>query len=166
MTKYERQMKSMLSYYEIDFGGTRDEKMNKKDLQKFINTLNSNYDAQVVQDILSKIRDKFKNKPQDEESDDPFFSSLDSARNEGDEGDETENRFPLDLNALSKGKGLSNKGNGKNPFGLNPEIEMFINWLSDLLYSADHKVVIRESEDGQTTNIELQKIKKRGGRKK
>ena len=53
------------------------------------------------------------------------------------------------------------------PFGMNPDIEMFINWLSDLLYSADHKVVIKESEDGQTTNIELQKIKKkRGGRKK
>lgn len=163
MTKYERQMKSMLSYYEIDFGGNRDEKMNKRDLQKFINTLNSNYDAQVVQDILSKIKDKFKNKPQDEESDDPFFSSLDSTNKED---GEQENPFPLDLNALSKGMGFPNGGIGKNPFGLNPEIEMFINWLSDLLYSADHKVIVRESEDGKTTNIELQKIKKRGGRKK
>lgn len=162
MTKRERQMKSMLNYYQIDMGGVRDEKLSKKDQKKFLDTLNQNYDAQMVQDVLSKIKDKLKgNKPLDEESDDPFFDKL---------KDETENReqplFPFDLNSLQNGLGPLSAGN-KMPFGMNPDIEMFINWLSDLLYSADHKVVIKESEDGQTTNIELQKIKKkRGGRKK
>jgi hypothetical protein len=48
---------------------------------------------------------------------------------------------------------------------LNPEIEQFITWVSDLLYSADHRVVI--SEEGEVTHIRLEKIKKkRGGRKK
>jgi hypothetical protein len=48
---------------------------------------------------------------------------------------------------------------------LNPEIEKFITWISDLLYSADHKVVI--TEEGNITNVRLEKIKKkRGGRKK
>ena len=166
MTKHERQIKSMLNYYEIDMGGSKDEKLSKREQKKFLDNLNSNLDSYAVQDILSKIKDKIKgNKPKDdEESEDPFFDNI-----KGQSDDETsspENPFPLDMNSISKA--FSNvPNNGKMPFGFNPEIEMFINWISDLLYSADHKVVIKESDDGLTTNIELQKIKKkRGGRKK
>lgn len=154
----------MLSYYEIDFGGKRDEKMNKKDLQKFINTFNSNYDAQVIQDILGKIKDKFKNRNQ-EENDDPFFNSLDSIKNnENEDGTSDENQidFPsLSTNSFGKGKlpfGLN------PPFGMNPDIENFINWISDTLYSSDHKVII--TEENGITNIRLEKIKKKGGGKK
>lgn len=165
MTKAEKQLKSMLSYYQIDMGGSKDEKLSKRDQKKFLDSLNTNYDAHTVQDIMSKIRDKIKdNKPQDEESDDTFFDSIKGKSDE--ELPSPENPFPLDMNSISKA--FSNiPNNGKMPFGMNPEIEMFINWISDLLYSADHKVVIKESEDGLITNIELQKIKKkRGGRKK
>ena len=166
MTKYERHMKSMLDYYQIDTGSGKDEKMSKREQKKFLDTLNSHYDAQTVQDILSKIRDKIKgNKPpQEEESDDPFFDSIKGKSDE--ENTSPENQFPLDMNSISKAFGNNPLG-GKSPFNFNPEIEMFINWISDLLYSADHKVVIKESDDGLTTIIELQKIKKkRGGRKK
>lgn len=160
MTKHERQIKSMLNYYQIDMGGRRDEKMSKRDQKKFLDNLNASYDAHIVQDILSKIKDKIKgNNPKDEESEDPFFDSIQGQSDE--ESNSPENPFPLDMNSISKAFG------NKMPFGMNPEIEMFINWISDLLYSADHKVVIKESDDGLTTNIELQKIKKkRGGRKK
>lgn len=165
MTKHERQIKSMLNYYQIDTGGNKDEKLSKREQKKFLDNLNENYDAQTVQDILQKVRDKLKgNKPQDEDSDDPFFDSIKGRDDE--ESNIPENPFPLDMNSISKAFGNVQHG-GKNPFGLNPDIEMFINWISDLLYSADHKVVIKESDDGLTTNIELQKIKKkRGGRKK
>lgn len=158
MTKYEKKIKSMLSYYQIDMTGGKDEKMSKKDQKKFLDTLNTNYDTHTVQDMLSKIKDKLKDsrKEEDEESDDPFFDSL------RDKNEDKDDLFPQDLNSLSNKKFDKNK----LPFGMNPEIEMFINWLSDLLYSADHKVIVRESDDGQTTNIELQKIKKKGGRKK
>ena len=165
MTNAEKQMKSMLNYYQIDMGGKKDEKMNKREQKKFLDTLNANYDAHTVQDILSKIKDKFKNnKSKEEESDDPFFDNI--RGNSEEETPTPENPFPLDMNSISKA--FSNVPNsGKMPFGMNPEIEMFINWISDLLYSADHKVVIKESDDGLTTNIELQKIKKKkGGRKK
>lgn len=160
MTKHERQMKSMLNYYQIETGGGKDEKMSKRDQKKFLDNLNAAYDTYAVQDILSKIKDKIKgNKPQDEESDDPFFDNIKSKSDE--ETPTPENPFPLDMNAISKAFG------GKMPFDMNPEIEMFINWISDLLYSADHKVVIKESDDGLTTHIELQRLKKkRGGRKK
>jgi hypothetical protein len=165
MTNGEKQLRSMLNYYQIELGGNKDEKMSKREQKKFLDNLNSAYDAYAVQDILSKIKDKIKgNKPPEEESDDPFFDSIKGKSD--DESNAPENPFPLDMNSISKA--FSNiPNNGKMPFGMNPEIEMFINWLSDLLYSADHKVVVRESDDGLTTNIELQKIKKkRGGRKK
>lgn len=160
----ETQMKSMLNYYQIDMGGGRDEKMSKREQKKFLDSLNSNLDSYAVQDIFSKIKDKMTgNNPKDEESDDPFFDNI---KGSDDETPTPENQFPLDLNAISKAFGVP-PNNGKIPFGLNPEIEMFINWMSDLLYSADHTVVIKESEDGKITYIELQKIKKkRGGRKK
>lgn len=165
MTNGEKQLRSMLNYYHIDLGGTKDEKMSKREQKKFLDNLNANFDAYAVQDILQKVRDKLKgNKPQDEESDDPFFDNI-----KGQSDEETpmpENPFPLDMNSISKAFG-NIPNNGQLPFGMNPEIEKFISWISDTLYSADHKVVIKESEDGQTTHIELQKIKKkRGGRKK
>lgn len=162
MTKREKQIQSMLNYYGISMGGTRNEKMSKTEQKKFLDSFNGHYDAQTVQDILSKIKDKFKNNNpiENEESDDPFFDKLRDKSNE-----ESMPPFPLDLNSLS-GRRIG-YDDFKSSFGLNPDIENFINWLSDLLYSADHKVVIKESEDGQTTHIELQKIKKkRGGRKK
>lgn len=160
MTKHERQIKSMLNYYQIDMGSGKDEKMSKTAQKKFLDNFNSAYDAQTVQDIFQKVRDKLKgNTPPDEESDDPFFDSIKGKSDE--ETPTPENPFPLDMNSISKAFG------NKMPFGMNPEIEMFINWISDLLYSADHKVVIKESDDGLTTIVELQKIKKkRGGRKK
>lgn len=162
MTKRERQIQSMLNYYGIDMGGTRDEKMNKKEKQKFLDSFLQNYDARVVEDVLSKLKDKLDlDKPEsggDPENDDPFFDSL--KKNEDDA--QKESFFPLDMNSLSGRKlGLNE---GQNPFGLNPDIERFIMWISDVLYSADHKVIITE-ENGET-NIKLQKIKKRGGRKK
>jgi len=165
MTKHERQIKSMLNYYQIDMGSGKDEKMSKTAQKKFLDNLNSAYDAQTVQDIFQKVRDKLKgNKPQDEESDDPFFDSIKGKSDE--ETPTPENPFPLDMNSISKAFGDYSKIGGM-PFGMNPEIEKFINWISDTLYSADHKVIIKESDDGQITYIELQKIKKkRGGRKK
>lgn len=141
----------MLNYYQIDMGGTRDEKLNKKEKKDFLDRLNASYDAHTVHDILSKIRDKFQNKPQeDDEEKDPFFDSL----KDSDEFRKEEPLFPPGGMGFHKDE----------PFGINPEIEKFLDWMTNLLYSADHKVII--SEEGDITNIKLQKIKKRGGRKK
>ncbi len=155
-------MKSMLNYYQIDMGGKKDEKMNKDDKEKFLDILNANYDVHTVNDILNKIRNK--SKPSDEEgSIDPTDEFFDPMQDEPFKDDEDlPSSFPKDPNSNS------NRRIGyDDPFmGFNPEIEKFISWVSNLLYSADHKVIIRESPDGKTTNIELHKIKKRGGRKK
>jgi hypothetical protein len=163
MTNREKQIESMLNYYGIQMSGDRDEKMTKKDQKNFLDRLNSNYDAHMVQDILSKISDKFKNKKDDfdEENDDPFFKNLNK------DSGEFDNPFPMDPNSHSDRR-IGYNDNEMQNFGfgsLNPEIEKFIGWISDLLYSADHKVTI--TEEGGITNVRLEKIKKkRGGRKK
>jgi hypothetical protein len=160
MTKQERKIKSMLNYYEIDMGGSKDEKMTKAEKKKFIDTLNNYYDAHTVNDILDKIRNKTKSSDEEEPTDEFFDPMQDEPFNDD---EEESKQFPKDLN--SHFKNIPPFG-GMNQLPLNPEIERFISWISDLLYSADHKVVIKESPDGKTTNIELHKIKKRGGRKK
>jgi hypothetical protein len=171
MTSREKKLKSMLNYYGIDMTPTKDESLTKRDLQKFLKRINDSYDSQMAQDIFKKIRDKLTDQinPKDDEESDPFFDSLREQGKDGSKDDNMDSLFPPDLNALS-GRGLGeDDGLGKRPLGINPEIEMFLEWLTDTLYSADHKVVVRESEDGLTTHIELQKItgkKKRGGRKK
>jgi len=160
MTKRERQLKSMLNYFEIDMGGTRNEKMTKQDTKNFFDKFNSIYDGYTVEEIIKKIRDKQTDDIDNEEDKDPFFDSLkDETDGKSDTGDRQNpffNNFkpPFDFGS-------------RQPQGLNinPEIEKFLDWMTDLLYSADHKVVI--SEEGNITHIKLQKIKsKRGGKKK
>jgi hypothetical protein len=163
MTAREKKLKSMLNYYGIDMAPVKDEKMTKKDQKNFLDTFNRNYDTYAVQDILKKIKDKLKNNLDNpEENDDPFFKNLNK------EDEESGEHFPMDPNSKSDRRIGYNDPEMQN-FGfmdLNPEIEKFISWVSDLLYSADHKVVISE-EGGNITHIRLEKIKKkRGGRKK
>lgn len=150
-------MKSMLNYFEIDMHGTRDEKMTKKESTEFLDKFNAIYDSYMVEEIMKKIRgnqEPLQNEETDE-SEDPFFDSLKS----GDD-DATSNENPF-FNNMKPPFDFGSK----QPFGINPEIEKFLDWMTNLLYSADHKVVI--SEEGNITHIKLQKIKsKRGGKKK
>lgn len=156
MTRREKHIQSMLNYYGIDMNGTRDEKMSKTEKKTFLDNLNASFDAQVVEDVLKKVRDKLKDQSKEDEDSDPFFDSLNK-----ESGQDENIQFPIDMNSIQKGLGSG----GKLPFGMNPDIENFINWISDTLYSADHKVII--TEENGITNIRLEKIKKRrGGRKK
>jgi hypothetical protein len=153
MTKYEKKIKEMLGYYEIVTDGNRDEKMTKAQRKKFLDNLNTNYDRYVMEDIVSKVKDKFKDMKDEEgleESDESFFDSL------GDESDE----FPK--GNLPKENNASNK----DFMDMNPDIEMFISWLYNLLYSADHRLTVNRSPDGMITNIRMEKLKKKGGKKK
>ena len=40
MTKQEHKLKTMLNYYEVNLTGGKDEKLNKTDLNKFIDKFN------------------------------------------------------------------------------------------------------------------------------
>jgi len=159
MTNRENKLKSMLNYYGIDMVSEKDEKMTKSQKKEFFNKFNSSYDSQIVQEIFEKMRDKMDNP--DEENVDPFFDSLNNDK------DNLENGFaPLDMDSFSNKKNDSNNSDRQNFSGFNPGIEEFIGWVKELLYSSDHKVVIKEEGDN-ITHIRLEKIKKkRGGRRK
>lgn len=159
MTKYEKKIKSMLNYYEINLGGSKDEKMTKSQRNNFLDTFNKNYDAYIMEDIISKITDKFKKDKDPEnldesDSDDGFFDLPEDGKND------KSHLFPLDPN-VNSGRRVGNSGSS----GVNPEIEMFVSWLRNLLYTADHKVIVDQNKEGTITNITVEKVKK-GGKKK
>lgn len=146
MTKRERQLNSMLNYFEISTGGLKDETMTKTERKKFTDSINAAYDGAVIDELISKIKGKV----------DDGISNEDGFLDGGEEDDNSD-FFPEDL-AASYGDNGSHKKQKKSP-----EIEEFLNWLSGLLYSADHKVTVTTDKNG-TTRIKMEQIKK-GGKK-
>lgn len=146
MTKRERQLNSMLNYFEISTGGSKDETMTKTERKKFTDSINAAYDGAVIDELISKIKGKV----------DDGISNEDGFLDGGEEDDNSD-FFPEDL-AASYGDNGGHKKQKKSP-----EIEEFLNWLSGLLYSADHKVTVTTDKNG-TTRIKMEQIKK-GGKK-
>jgi hypothetical protein len=151
MTKQEHKLKTMLNYYEVDLGGKKDEKMTKKELNRFLDNLNQIYDFYTLQDIMKKIKDKRKEELGDDEEKDDFM--LPSK----DEDDTFENEMMKNPEDFFGKKEL--KGNDKN-FNdpIDTDINKFLKWLTMVLYSGDHSVIITEDKNG--INIRLVKINK------
>lgn len=147
MTKRERQLNSMLNYYEITTGGLKDETMTKTERKKFADSINNAYDGAVIDELFSKIKGKI-----DDAANDDSDAYLDGGSEE-----DNSDFFPEDL-AASYGDQSKHPKQKKSP-----EIEEFLNWLSGLLYSADHKVTVTTDKNG-TTRIKMEQIKK-GGKK-
>ena len=150
MTKQEYKLKSMLNYYEVNMGGKRDEKMSKKELQKFLDTFNHILDFYMLQDIMKKIKEKRKEELDEmEEQDDFFMPSADLSKNEDEKFEEeitnTENFFSDNKNK-----------NYNDP--IDTDINKFLKWLTMILYTGDHSVIITEDKNG--INIKLVKINK------
>jgi len=152
MTKQEHKLKSMLNYYEVNLGGKKDEKLTKKELNKFLDTFNQILDFYTLQDIMKRIKDKRKEELGDEGDDDDFMMP----RKYEDE-DTFENEMMKDPEDFFGKKDLS--GNNKN-FNdpIDTDINKFLKWLTMILYSGDHSVIITEDKGG--INIRLVKINK------
>lgn len=152
MTKQERKLKSMLNYYEVNLGGKKDEKMSKKALSRFLDNLNRIYDFYTLQEIMKKIKDKRKDELGDgEERDDFMLPPMDE------ESDTFENEMMNNPEDFFSKKDL--KGNDKN-FNdpIDTDVNKFLKWLTMILYSGDHSVIITEDKTG--INIKLVKINK------
>jgi len=151
MSKQELKLKTMLNYYEVDLGGKKDEKMTKKELNRFLDNLNQIYDFYTLQDIMKKIKDKRKEELGDDEEKDDFM--LPSK----DEDDTFENEMMKNPEDFFGKKEL--KGNDKN-FNdpIDTDINKFLKWLTMVLYSGDHSVIITEDKNG--INSRLVKINK------
>ena len=115
-------------------------------------TLHFNHilDFYMLQDIMKKIKEKRKEELDEmEEQDDFFMPSADLSKNEDEKFEEeitnTENFFSDNKNK-----------NYNDP--IDTDINKFLKWLTMLLYSGDHSVIITEDKNG--INIKLIKINK------
>jgi len=153
MTKQEHKLKSMLNYYEVDLRGKKDEKMSKKELNRFLDTLNQIYDFYTLQEIMKKIKDKRKEELGDEEERDDFMLP---SKDEG-ESDTFENEMMKNPEDFFSKKDSLNKGKNFND-PIDTDINKFLKWLTMILYSGDHSVIITEDKTG--INIKLVKINK------
>jgi hypothetical protein len=155
MTKQEHKLKSMLNYYEVDLRGGKDEKMTKKSLSRFLDNFNQIYDFYVLQDIMKKIKDKRKEEMGDEEDDDFMMPPSELPKN--DEEDTFEDEMLKNPEDFFGKKNLKGKDKNFND-PIDTDINKFLKWLTMLLYSGDHTVIITEDKSG--INIKLVKINK------
>jgi len=151
MTKQERKLKSMLNYFEVDLKGSHDEKLSKKEKNKFIDRFLQIYDSHVLQEILQKIKEQKSKEKDFEESDeeDDFFTPPDYNSEKSDDifgSGSKKNNSPKDWN---------------DP--IDTDINKFLKWLTLVLYSGNHSVII--SEDTNGIYIKLIKINKDKGKK-
>jgi hypothetical protein len=155
MTKQEHKLKSMLNYYEVDLRGGKDEKMSKKELNRFLDTLNQIYDFYTLQEIMKKIKDKRKEELGDDEEKDDFMIPNDSMMDSDDDTFENEMmKNPEDF--FAKKDSTDKNKNFNDP--ISTDINKFLKWLTMILYSGDHSVIITEDKTG--INIKLVKINK------
>lgn len=153
MTKQEHKLKSMLNYYEVNMGGKKDEKMSKKDLEKFLDTFNQILDFYMLQDIMKKIKEKRQEEIDDAEEEMDFMMPPKELPKDEDETFENEiMKNPEDFFGSKKDK----KQNFNDP--IDTDINKFLKWLTMILYSGDHSVIITEDKNG--INIKLVKINK------
>jgi hypothetical protein len=153
MTKQEHKLKSMLNYYEVDLSGGKDEKMSKKELNRFLDTLNQVYDFYTLQEIMKKIKDKRKEELGDEEEKDDFMLPS----KDEDESDTFENEIINNQEYFFTKKYFTEKNKNFND-PIDTDVNKFLKWLTMILYSGDHSVIITEDKTG--INIRLVKINK------
>jgi len=153
MTKQERKLKSMLNYFQVDLKGLTDEKLSVKEKTKLIDRFNKTYDALILQDILEKIKQKRKDEidPQFDEEKEDFDDEdwmLPSDENFNDS-------FNEEKKPTEKDKSLSDP--------ISTDINKFLRWLTLILYSGNHSVIISEDKNG--IYIKLIKINSDKGKK-
>jgi hypothetical protein len=150
MTKQEHKLKSMLNYYEVDLNGVKDEKMGKKELNKFLDKFNSFMDYYILQDIISKIKGQRNEKEKfddDEDEIDPMLKPKNEQKRPKINVDDEKIFDDSDSNGFD---GLNDP--------IDTDINKFLKWLTMILYSGDHSVIITEDKGG--INIRLVKINK------
>lgn len=153
MTKQERKLKHMLNYFEISSKGSKDEKLNKKELTKFLDTFWRMHDLLTVQDIVDKIKQKRK-----DETPLPFDNE--------DEDFNEDSMFPSEEDTddtLFNKETKSNESNTNFNDPISTDINKFLRWLTLILYSGNHSVIISEDINGMY--IKLIKINKDKGKK-
>jgi len=153
MTKQERKLKSMLNYFQIDLKSVTDEKISIKEKNKFIDRFNQIYDSLILQDIVEKIKQKTK-----DEKSSPFDND-----NDNEDEDFSEDWSEEDSYDSFDEKKTQNENDKNLSDPISTDINKFLKWLTLVLYTGNHSVII--SEDTSGIYIKLIKIKKDKGKK-
>jgi hypothetical protein len=153
MTKQERKLKHMLNYFEISSKGSKDEKLNKKELTTFLDTFWRIYDLLTVHEIVEKIKQKRKDETP------PPFDNEDEDFNEDFMFPSEEDTDDTLFNKETK----SNESNTNLNDPISTDVNKFLRWLTLILYSGNHSVIISEDKNG--IFIKLIKINKDKGKK-
>jgi len=155
MTKQEHKLKSMLNYYEVNLGGKKDEKMSKKTLSKFLDDFNKIYDFYTLEEIMSKIKEKRREEIDDDDEEKDFMMPPKELPNMDEDTFEKEMmKNPEDFFGKNNLKGKDKNFNDP----IDTDINKFLKWLTMILYTGDHSVIITEDRNG--INIKLVKINK------
>lgn len=158
MTKYEKKLVSMLNYYEVDIAKTKkDEKMSKKDLNRFLDRFNQHLDYYMLEDIIKKIKEGNKGKtdtPKSDEIDDEDTDSLGSFDNMDEDADFDEKDFFIDKPEESKDAPPNETYDDK----ILTDINNFIKWLTFILFTGEYTVIV--NDDGKTIHIKLVRLNK------
>lgn len=158
MTKYEKKLVSMLNYYEVDVAKTKkDEKMSKKDLNRFLDRFNQHLDYYMLEDIIKKIKEGNKGKtdtPKSDEIDDEDTDSLGSFDNMDEDADFEEKDFFIDKPQESKDTPPDETYDDK----ILTDINNFIKWLTFILFTGEYTVIV--NDDGKTIHIKLVRLNK------
>ena len=152
MTKQEHKLKSMLNYYEVDLRGGKDEKMTKKALNRFLDNFNQIYDFYTLEEIMRKIKEKRKEEIDDEEKDDFMMPPSELPKSDEEKFEDEIMKNPENFFGSKKDK----EQNFNDP--IDASINKFLKWLTMILYTGDHSVIITEDKTG--INIKLVKINK------
>ena len=161
MTKQERKLKHMLNYFEISSKGSKDEKLNKKEITKFLDTFWRMYDLLTVQEIVDKIKQKRK-----DETPSPFDNEDEDFNDDFNEDFNDDLILPSDENTddtIFNKETKSNKSDTHFNDPISTDINKFLRWLTLVLYSGNHSVIISEDKSGMY--IKLIKINKDKGKK-
>ena len=158
MTKYEKKLVSMLNYYEVDVAKTKkDEKMSKKDLNRFLDRFNQHLDYYMLEDIIKKIKEGNKGKtdtPKSDGIDDEDTDSLGSFDNMDEDADFEEKDFFIDKPEESKDTPPDETYDDK----ILTDINNFIKWLTFILFTGEYTVIV--NDDGKTIHIKLVRLNK------
>jgi len=154
MTKQEHKLKSMLNYYEVNLRGGKDEKMTKKALSRFLDNFNQIYDFYTLEEIMRKIKEKRKEEMGEDEERDFMMPPPESSKNDDDIFEDEMTKNPENFFGKKDLKGKDKNFNDP----IDTDVNKFLKWLTMLLYSGDHTVIITEDKTG--INIKLVKINK------
>lgn len=151
MTKYEKKLVSMLNYYEVGVAkNKKDEKMSKKDLNRFLDRFNQHLDFYMLEDIIKKIKGGDKGKIENSTSNDNQEENpLKPFENNEEDDDFEEQDFFLDKTE-EKEKASSNEIHDDK---ILTDINNFLKWLTFILFTGEYSVIV--NDDGKTINIKL-----------